>query len=257
MENSEFLEGYLKYLSKNLIETKEDNFYEFELPFPRPAGDSVILLIKAKRNGEYIISDDGFMDAYLFSYGIDLWKDRTEKIKDHFTLLKERYNFILDEAPYIAIKANKNNIFSRLYDMSNIISELGSLKLLAPSVQFEYFKTSVNLYFKKHHLNFKTSPDRIRFEMNRQEYSFELDFLIYDKSAYIKLISTTKMIHYWALNFIKMKEYYKDHDSKVELWTIFNDKAGLDSENIFKWFGDSVDHVIGWYSDKEKLEKLI
>ena len=34
-------------------------------------------------------------------------------------------------------------------------------------------------------------------------------------------------------------------------------KKGIVSDEIYKWFGKSVDQVIGWYSDKKKLDQLI
>ena len=43
----------------------------------------------------------------------------------------------------------------------------------------------------------------------------------------------------------------------IELWTIIDDKDGIEKEQIYKWFGGSVDQVIGWYQQKNKLKELI
>ena len=257
MESKSLTEGYFKYLGKELIETKSDNIYEFEIPFPRPSGDSIILRIIQKANGDYLISDNGFMDAYLFGYGINLWKAREKNIRERVRFLIKRYNLVLNETPYLVIKAKEVDLYSKIYKMSNLINDIESLKLFAPPVQFKYFRTSVRVYFKEKRVSFKENPKNIEFTLSRNDFSFNLDFLLYNKNAYIKLITTERMIRYWALNFIKVKEYYSKQGENIELWTIFNDRAGIASDEIYKWFSESVDQVIGWNSDKEKLEKLI
>lgn len=140
---------------------------------------------------------------------------------------------------------------------SDNIYDFESLKFFAPPVQFKYFRASVKVYFKERKVSFKKNPKNIEFTLYRNDFSFNLDFLLYNRNAYVKLITTERMVRYWALNFIKVKEYYRKQGENIELWTIFNDRAGIASEEIYKWFSESVDQVIGWYSDKEKLEKLI
>ena len=197
------------------------------------------------------------MDAYLFGYGINLWKAREKNIKERFKFLIKRYNLVLNETPYLVIKAKEVDLYSKIYKMSNLINDIESLKLFAPPVQFKYFRTNVRIYFKEKKVSFTENPKNIEFTISRNDFSFNLDFLLYNKKTYIKLISTERMVHYWALNFIKVKEYYKKQEEKIELWTIFNDKTGIASDEIYKWFGKSVDQVIGWYSDRKKLDQLI
>jgi len=257
MQIENLADGYIKFLGKQLIETKEDNIHKFELPFPHPSGDSIILTVTEKQNGEMIISDNGFIDAYLFNYGIDLWKIKQKKIREDFKSLRERYNLILEEAPYLVIKSEKDNLYSRIYEMANLINELASFKLLAPSVQFKYFKQTVKFYFIDKKIDFKENPDTLEFKISENRFSIDLDFLIYKRKAYIKLISSKKKIRYWALNFIKIKEYYRSHNQDLELWTFFNERAGIESNHITKWFGNAVDQVLGWQTEKDKLVDLV
>ena len=141
--------------------------------------------------------------------------------------------------------------------MSNIMNELASLKLLTPSVQFDYFKETVKLFFEKNKLEFRYKPDRLQFEWSEQNYSFDLDFLYYKKEIYIKLLSSKTIIKSWALNFRIIKEFYETQNQDIILWTISNEKAGITSEKIQKWFQNSVDNVIGWYNQKERIPEIL
>lgn len=257
MECTEILDNYIKFLSRNLIELKEKGYCEIGLPFPKPNGDSIILRIVKLSEDIYLISDEGFMDMFLFENGLDLWKLSSEKASDTFKYLRKRYGIKNSGKPYIVIEATKENLYERIFEMSNIMNELASLKLLTHSIQFDYFKDTVKLFFEKNRLNFKYKPDRLQFEWSEQNYSFDLDFLYYKKELFIKLLSSKTIIKSWALNFRIIKEFYETQNQDIILWTIFNEKAGITSEKIQKWFQNSVDNVIGWYTQKERIPEIL
>ncbi len=255
MECQNILINYLNYLKKDLKEIREDTKCEIELPFPKPDGDSVLLSIE-KKGDKFLISDKGFMDEYLFLNGLDLW-DLPDKPKDIFLHLRRTYNIDLRYKPEIVISANKNELYLKIFQLSNIISELSSLKLLTPPITFSYFKTSIKMYLDKNSINYKIDPPRFEFKLHKSDFSFQLDFLFHKNRSYVKLISSDSIIKNWALRFIKLKRYYQLTDKPFQLWVIYNDKDGVKAKDIYKWFGEDMDDAFAWHSDKEKLITLI
>ena len=257
MECKNILEGYLKFLSKDLIDLEKKGYCEIELPFPKPSGDSIVLKISPSSEGNFLISDDGFMDQFLFNNGLDLWNLSSEKARNAFSYLRKRYRVLSKEKPNVAILSDKDTIYNRLFQMSNVMNELASLKILAPSVQFTYFKQAIVVYFKRKNFEVTYNPEPIKFEWTQQEYSFNLDFLFYKKNIYAKVIASETNITRWALRFNIVKSFFETQNKEITLWAIFNDKAGITSDDLFKWFRDSVDETIAWYSQKEKIDQLI
>lgn len=127
------LEKYFEFLKNNLSLEVKGGIYRLELPFPRPSRDSIVLNIIKLSEENYKITDAGFMDEYLFNYGINLWDLEIEPLKDEFERLKKAYKIISEDSPDIVIIAEKHSLFHQIYEMSELLNELSifsKIKLL-------------------------------------------------------------------------------------------------------------------------------
>ncbi len=95
------------------------------------------------------------------------------------------------------------------------------------------------------------------FELKGSRFSFQLDFLFYKNQTFAKIISSDSIIKDWALQFIKLRRYFRMNNSPIQLWVIYNDKEGVKAKDINKLFGPDMEDSFGWYSDRERLVTLI
>ena len=247
--------GYLDYLKKDLLEVKENGICKLELPFPRPAGDSIVLTIKTEKKDLVLISDDGFMDDYLFSYGIDLWDLSADRMKELFSRLVKRYNIIKNRTPEIAITVKKEDLFHGIFEMSNIMNELSSLKLLVTPSSFDPFRNQVEMYFKEHKIKF--DPDRsVKIELHNNPYNFKFEFAFKKFNAYTKIITSNDIVKDWAVNFDQIKKRFITKNRSVELWALYNDKDTVDRKRINDFLDDYADQILAWSKDKELFNKF-
>lgn len=255
MECQNIIENYLNYLKKDLRELRNESQCNIDLPFPKPDGDSVAISI-VKKGSNYLISDKGFMDEYLFLNGLDLW-DLPDKPNDIFLHLRRTYKIKSNRKPEIVIEANPDDLYLKIYQLSNVINELSSLRLLTTPVAFSYFKTSIRIYLDKHRVNYKINPNKFEFKLHKSSFSFQLDFLFYKNNAYVKLISSDSIIKDWAIRFVKLRRYYKLKGKSIKLWVIYNDKDGVKPKEINRWFEEDIDNSFGWYSERENIASLV
>ncbi len=118
------LDKYIQYLKNYLSFEEIEGKCQLEIPFPRPSRDSIILKIEKLPDGTYKITDDGFMDEYLFLYGLNLWDLKKKSLKKEFERLKKAYKIILEDSPEIIIIANEDNLLSQIYEMSELLNEI-------------------------------------------------------------------------------------------------------------------------------------
>ena len=251
MECNKFIGEYIKYISKGLKEIEKNNSCLIELPFPRPSGDSVFIKISKNNNNTYVLSDQGFMDEYLFHYGMNLW-DLSKSADEIFTQLRRRYKIPLNnKSPEILLFSSKSDINKKIFQMSNIISELASLRFLAQPVQFDLFKAKVKFFCQNNKLNFKEEPN-ISFQIDSENYQFQFDFLFYKNNVFVKLLKKRRIRH-WALNFRVIKEY-QGNNGAPKLVAFYSDKEDVDKNLIKKWFGTHIDGIFNF--NKEKIQIL-
>ena len=252
MECEHILEGYFNFLKKNLTEIREKEFCKLELPFPRPAGDFIQLSIKEIPNGGRLISDEGFIFDYLFSYGIDLWKLTADSMKEILSRTIKRYDVQKRHKPDIVIKSSKETLFQDIFRMSNILNELASLKLLVTPAPTDLFRRTVETYFGEKRLKYSSDP-KIKIEIQDEPFSFQLDFLFEEKKTYTKIITSDSIVKDWAVNFDQIR---KNSEEDLVLWALYNDKDNVKSTRLNAFLGDYADAILAWSVDKRRFEEL-
>jgi len=252
MECDNILEGYFNFLRKNLIEIREKEYCKLELPFPRPAGDFIQLSIKELSNGKRLISDDGFIFDYLFSYGIDLWNLTAYSMKDVLSRCIKRYHIQTKYKPEIVIESSKESLFQEIFRMSNLLNELTSLKLLVTPGTFNLFQKTVETYFTKKRIKYSVNPN-IKVKIREKPYSFSLDFQFKEKKTYTKIITSDSIVKDWAVNFDQIKRHYEED---VILWALYNDRDRIDPIRLEAFLGDYSDAILAWSADKRRFEEL-
>jgi len=252
MECDNVLDGYFKYLRKDLVELKEKGFCKIELPFPRPAGDSIVLLIEELDKGTFLISDEGFIDDYLFSYAIDLWDLSAKRMSELFLRTKKRYNILAEKKPYIAIESTREELYESIFQMSNIMNELASLTLLVRSGTIDIFRRNVEIYLKENNVSFTEDP-KVKITLHGSLYSFPFEFKFQKGNILTKVITSNEIVKDWAVNFDQIKRHYPKESKIPKLWALYNDKDKIDIKKVSDFLGDYADQILAWSIDKEKF----
>lgn len=251
MECNKLLEGYFNFLRKDLSEIRQRDYCRLELPFPKPSGDVVVLTIKDIGNDKRLITEEGFVFEYFFTHGIDLWHLTADSMRELLNNIKKRYKTLEKYEPEFAIEVTSNDIFKGIFQMSNIINELISMKLLITPVTKKPFQGTVESFFNKNNLNFKRNP-RIELLIRNHTYHLTFDYLFEKSKTYTKVITSTGIIKDWALNFDQIRK----HGNNVKLWALYNDIDGINEDTIYDFLPDYADQVIAWSKDKKKFLEL-
>lgn len=252
MDCNNIVDEYLKWIKDNtIVKTIEDGkVCSISTPFLDRHNDHLDIYI-IKKDGDFIITDDGYTIADLKMSGFDINTPKRESILKT-TLAGFNVNNDNDE---LTIQANKNNIGQKKHALVQGMLAVNDMFNLAHETIQSIFKEDVELYFKKNDIFF-TKNLKIS---GKSGFDHTIDFLVTaSKSQPERLIKTinnpkkdTILSAIMAFNDIN-----EIRDNETRNYVIYNDLEKQVSKDIMSALKNYDVRYIPWTEKDRCLEEF-
>ena len=163
------VEAYVDWLRKGLSVEKLDEACELTTPFLDRHNDH-IQLYAVKRNGQIVLSDDGYILSDLKTGGLDL---RTPKRKAVLEAVLNGFGVRM-ESNQIVAEASQSNVGQRLHALVQAMLAVNDMFVMAQPRVTSFFWEDVRTYLDQHEVRYSA---RVKVA-GRSGFDHAIDFLI-------------------------------------------------------------------------------
>jgi len=163
------VDEYVDWLKQNISFVDINNVCEITTPFLDRHNDHLQIYIK-EENGQYIISDDGYILSDLEMSGLDIdTNNRKSIIKTTLSGFG-----VVQEDDKLMVKAQRHNLVQRKHNLIQAMLAVNDMFMIARPYVFSLFKEDVTQFLGLHKVRFITT---VSF-MGRSGFTHTFDFAI-------------------------------------------------------------------------------
>ena len=247
----EFINEYLQWLKDNTSGVKiGENTLEITTPFLDRHNDYIQIYI-SERDGEYTLSDDGYIIADLELSGMNF---NTKKRNSELDMLLNRFGVKRTNQNVLTVKCQKHDFPSKKHNLLQAMLATNDLFVLSQENVASLFAEDVKRFLQENQIRFSPNITIIGRSTFTHSYDFLIPASLNNAERFMKLANnlskslTESILFAW-------NDTLPQRDKESKLFTLVNDTEKLPPQNCLDALREYSIEPIMWSQKDELLTK--
>lgn len=182
------VDSYIKWLSDNISLKKVGDYTEITTPFLDNHNDWISIYVLPLKDGQYIITDDGYSINNLESSGVRIKKQREKLLNNFLRGYGACYN---DKTKEIFVNTNESSFPQKKHNLIQAILSVNDMFMLSSNNAKSLFFEDVAEWFDKNDIRYTA---RVNFT-GKSQYNHTFDFVLPKSKPYKQPERILKLIN--------------------------------------------------------------